>query len=186
MNTITAQKTILSDAVLKAVIIYDDFDAAAHATALLERVALRTGESIKWDIKPWRCDVLKQPDLAALTIAVAANADLIVLALHRVHVPPAGLLNWLKDWTEHRRIKDAAVLMLQADTGHQTSKAWSEIKAFVEGHHLTFLSSHKVSTDTSSASVGHRWHPRKQWVPTPSLPSTAERLSVPQHWGIDD
>jgi hypothetical protein len=186
MITMTTHEKIPSAAVLKAVIIYDDFDAATHATMLLERVALRAGEPIKWDIKPWRCDVLKQPDLAALTVAVAANADLIVLALHRVPVPPVGLLNWLNDWAAHRRIKDAAVLMLHGDTGNQTSSAWGEIKAFVEGHNLTFLGSHKVSTDTGSASFVHRVQERKQLVPPARLPSTAERLSVPQPWGIND
>ena len=71
---------------------------------------------MKWDIKPWRFDVLKQPALAALTVAVAANADLIVLALNRIHSPPAELLDWLKNWAEHRRIKDAAVLALHTGT----------------------------------------------------------------------
>ena len=33
MSTITAQKEIPSDAVLKAVIIYDEFDSASHAMA---------------------------------------------------------------------------------------------------------------------------------------------------------
>ena len=88
------------------------FDSATRATALLERVARRTDEAIKWDIKPWRGDVLKQPTLAALTVAVAANADLIVLALNQPHPPPAELPDWLKSWAKHRRIKDAAVLAL--------------------------------------------------------------------------
>ena len=47
-------------------------------------------QAVKWDIKPWRCDVLKQPALAALTVAVAANADLIVLALDRIPSPTDG------------------------------------------------------------------------------------------------
>jgi hypothetical protein len=180
MNTITAHKKMLSDSILKAVIIYDDFDAAAQAAVLLERVARRAGEAIKWDIKPWQRDVLKQPTLAALTIAVAANADLIMLALHRTHFPPAGLLDWLKTWAEHRRIEDAAVLVLHADTGGQPSKAWNEIKALVEGHNLTFLGCHSVVTHKSSASFIHRLQPRQQLV------APAPRLSVPLPWGINE
>ena len=105
MSSVATHKEILPDAFFKAVIIYDDFDAATRATVLLERVAARAGEAIKWDIKPWRRDVLKQPTLAALTVAVAANADLIVLALNHTPVPPAELLDWLKNWAEHRRIR---------------------------------------------------------------------------------
>jgi hypothetical protein len=188
MNTVTAHKEVIPRAVLKAVIIYDDFDSAAHATTLLERVAMRADEAIKWDIKPWRCDVLKQPTLAALTIAVAANADLIVLALHRTLVPPAELLDWLKNWAEHRRIEDAAVLTLHGDSGSPSLKAWNEIKAFVESHHLTFLGSHKVSTNTNngSAAFTHRLQPRKQPSAPAPRPSTADRLSVTPHWEITE
>jgi hypothetical protein len=176
------KKVIPARAILKAVIIYDEFDSAAHATALLERVALRAGEAIKWDIKPWRCDVLQQPTLAALTIAVAANADLIVLALHRTHFPPAGLLDWLKNWAQHRRIEDAAVLTLHADTGFHRSNAWNEIKAFVERQHLTFLGNHRVSTHNNSASSFiHRSHQHKQLSAPSPLPPMGERLSVPKH-----
>ncbi|HTQ52641.1 MAG TPA: hypothetical protein VMJ12_18175 [Candidatus Acidoferrales bacterium] len=186
MNRVTTHKEIFPDAVLKAVIIYDDFDAATRATMLLERVGARAGEAIKWDIKPWRYDVLKQPTLAALTIAVAANADLIVLALYHTPVPPAGLLDWLKNWAEHRRVRDAAVLTLQADSGSRPATAWNEIKAFVEGHHLTFLGSHEVSTDKNSGSFAHRSQPRKPLVGAAPQRSSAERLAVPQHWGMNE
>jgi hypothetical protein len=112
MNTIAAHRQSLFNRVLKAVIIYDDFDSAAHTTALLERVARRADEAIKWDLKPWRLEVLKQPTLAALTVAVAANADLIVLALNHPHPPPAELRDWLTSWAKHRRTEDAAVVAL--------------------------------------------------------------------------
>ena len=104
MTAIAIRNNRLSDPVLKAVIIYDDFDSATGAIGLLERVAARADEAVKWDFKPWRFDVLKQPTLAALTVAVAANADLVVLALNRFHSTSAELLDWLKHWAEHRRV----------------------------------------------------------------------------------
>ena len=184
MNTMTAHKEIPAHAVLRAVIIYDEFDSAAHATALLERVGRRVSEAIKWDIKPWRCDVLQQPTLAALTIAVAANADLIVLALHRTHFPPPQLVAWLKNWAQHRRVEDAAVLTLHAESGTHRSKAWNEIKVFVEGHHITFLGNHKVAAYNNSAPLIHRLPPHRQLAPAPR-PSIDKRLSAPQPWDIN-
>ncbi|HUA69214.1 MAG TPA: hypothetical protein VMA13_11760, partial [Candidatus Saccharimonadales bacterium] len=64
MNAVALPKSSPYGTVLKAVIIYDDFDSATRATALLERVAVRADEGMKWDIKPWKLDVLKQPTLA--------------------------------------------------------------------------------------------------------------------------
>jgi hypothetical protein len=186
MNAIAAHKESLPDMVFKAVIIYDDFDSATRAIALLERVALRADEAIKWDIKPWRLDVLKQPTLAALTVAVAANADLIVLALNRIYSTPVELLDWLKNWAEHRRIEDAAVLALSADKSHMQSTCWNEIKAFTEERDLTFIDNHNVWNDGSSASFVHRLHQRKQLVAPASSPSFAEQLPTPHHWGINE
>jgi hypothetical protein len=181
MSTVAKHKETLPGAILKAVIIYDDFDSATYATALLERVARRTDETIKWDIKPWRGDVLKQPTLAALTVAVAANADLIVLALNHTHPPPTELLDWLKNWAKHRRIKDAAVLALHSGTSHSQSKSWNEIKTLVEAHDLTFLGGDHSWHNGRSAPFVHRLQQQKQLVAAVARPPFAEPLPIPHH-----
>ena len=172
--------------ILKAVIIYDDFDSAAHATALLERVAHRADAGVKLDIKPWRCDVLKQPALVALTVAVAANADLIVLALDRIPSPTTELLDWLKNWAEHRRVQDAAVLALGTGKNRSQSTFWDEIKTFTAGHDLTLLGNHNVRNTRHSTSFVHRWQQRKQVDATAARPAFTERLPVPHHWGMNE
>jgi len=186
MSAIAVPKKSLFDPVLKAVIIYEDFDSATHATALLERVALRAGETIKWDIKPWRLDVLKQPALAALTVAVAANADLIVLTPRWAHSAPPELLDWLKNWADHRRIEDAAVLALPSGDTETPPAPWDELKAFTEAHGLTFLDGQSVWNDEDPAPFGHHWQPRKPPVAPGPTRALAERLSVPLHWGINE
>jgi hypothetical protein len=186
MSAIAVHDKGLSDTVLKAVIIYDDFDSATRATALLERATVRADEAMKWDIKPWRFDVLKQPTLAALTVAVAANADLIVLALRQIHSPPAELLDWLESWAGHRRIEDAAVLVLRLDESRMPSRFWNEIKAFAESQGLAFLGGHHVGNVGNLAPFAHRVQQWKQIaVPAPP-PSFAERLPAPHHWGINE
>lgn len=184
MSTIAVHD--LSDTVLKAVIIYDDFDSATHATALLERVALGADESVKWDIKPWRLDVLRQPTLAALTVAVAAHADLVVLALGqgRIHSTPAELLSWLKDWATHRQIEDAALLALPVGDTEMPAGSWNELKAFAEEQSLIFLGQHKAEAEENSALLGHRW--QRQLVALGPERVFAGRLPPPPHWGINE
>lgn len=183
MSTVARHKENLPGAILKAVVIYDDFDSATHAMSLLERAARRVDQAIKWDIKPWRSDVLKQPTLAALTVAVAANADVIVLALNHIHPPPPELPDWLKNWALHRRIKDAAVLSLHLGTGHSPSKSWNKIKTLVEAHDLAFLGGHHVWQNDRPAPSVHRWQQRKQLAAPVPRPASAEQLPVPHHWG---
>lgn len=174
----------LPDTVLKAVIIYDDFDSATHATALLERVAAQADETMKWDIKPWRLDILKQPTLATLTAAVAAHADLVVLALGQTHPKPVELLNWLKDWAGRRQVKDAALLALPVGDTRMFSESWNELKAFAEEESLVFLSQDDEHDDGNSALLGHRW--QRQVAALGSEREFIGRLPPPTHWGINE
>lgn len=172
------------DTVLKAVIIYDDFDSATHATALLERVTLGADETVKWDIKPWRLDVLKQPTLAALTVAVAAHADLVVLALTQTRSTPAELLEWLKDWAMHRRIEDAALLALHFGDTELPSGSWDALKAFAQEASLFFLDQQNVANEANSALLSHRW--QKQLGARGPERVFAGQLRQPPHWGINE
>lgn len=171
------------DTVLKAVIIYDDFDAATRATALLERVALRTEEGMKWDIKPWRIDVLKQPALAALTVAVAANADLVMLALRPMHAVPAELVDWLDNWAKHRRIEDAAVLVLPAGET-EAPAAWNQVMALAERHGLIVLDRHNAEDDRNSVLLGRLW--QRQPGARGLERAFARRLPQSSRWGINE
>ena len=96
---------------LKAAVIYDDFDFAARAAALLERAAIRADEAMKWDIKPWRLNVLKQPSLADAALSETIGADLILVALCKTHLLPDELKDWLEDWTMKRQVEDAAMML---------------------------------------------------------------------------
>lgn len=174
-----------SATVLKAVIIYDDFDSATRATALLERVARGMDEAIKWDIKPWKFEVLKQPALAALTVAVAANADLIVLALCRKDSTQVELLDWLKNWAENRRIADAALLALPSDEHPTPSAPWDELGAFTKAHGLIYLEQNGVGHDGNRAPFDSRWR-RRFVTPRPTRMAAASRLPLPSHWGINE
>lgn len=172
-------------AVLRAVIIYDDFDSATRATGLLERVVLHMNETIKWDIKPWRLEVLKQPALASLTVAVAANADLIVLALGRKDSTRAELLDWLINWAKNRRIADAALLALPSDEPAIPSAPWKELGAFAEAHGLIFLDQSSVGHDTNREPFDGRW-PKRFMAPRRARSPAAGRPPLPSHWGINE
>lgn len=186
MSAIAIRNNRVSDPVLRAVIIYDEFDLATGAIGLLERAAARLDEAVKWDFKPWRFDVLKQPTLATLTVAVAANADLVVLALNRFHSTSAELLDWLRNWAEHRRIEDAALLVLHAGAARTRSASEDELQQFADGHGVALLDSQSVWDEGSSAPFAHRWQGRKRLVAPGPARAYVERPPAPPHWGINE
>lgn len=174
-----------SAGILRAIIIYDEFDSATRAIALLERVVAHTDEVLKWDIKPWRLEVLKQPTLATLTVAVAANADLIVLALGRKDLTRAELLDWLKNWAENRRVADAALLILPSHDPATASASWNDLEAFAEAHGLIFLDQNGAGYGANRKPFDGRWR-RRFVVPRPARKTTTSRLPLPSHWGINE
>ncbi|MGD0743582.1 MAG: hypothetical protein ABSA45_00355 [Verrucomicrobiota bacterium] len=185
MNAIAIQDESLFEMTLKATVIYDNFDFATRAAALLERVALRVREAVKWDVKPWRLDVLKQSPLAEAAGAEAADADLIVFALSRTHSPPPELTAWLEGWEARRQIEDTAVMVLSPGEPAAATPLWRELKQFAERHGLAFLSSHDVRESGDSMQfIRQVWQRRQPAASALELPADSPR--PPRHWGINE
>jgi len=187
MNAIAIQDESFFEMTLKATVIYDDFDFATRAAALLERVAVRVQEAIKWDVKPWRLDMLKQSSLAGAAVAEAADADLMIFALSRTPSPPAELTVWLEDWGAHRRIEDSAVMVLSPEERAAATPLWHELKQFAARHGLSFLSSYDVRENGDSMQFVHQLWQRRQ--PAAMVGSVAHSLQPPRpprHWGINE
>ena len=184
MNAIAIQNESLFEMTLKATVIYDDFDFATRAAALLERVAIRVHEAIVWDVKPWRLDVLKQAALAETAITEAADADLLVFALRETDSPPAELMMWLEDWGARRRIEDTAVMLLTPGERAAATPFWHELKEFAARQGLDFLSSHEVRKDGDSMRFIHQLWQRRQ--PAAVLEQLANSPHPTRHWGFNE
>lgn len=185
MNAIAIQDESLFEMTLKAAVIYDNFDFATRAAALLERAALRVREAMKWDIKPWRLDVLKHSSLAGAAATEAADADLIVFALGRTLLPPVELMAWLERWESHRQIEDPAVLMLSPGEPAAATPLWHELKQFAARHGLAFLSSRDARDSGESMRFVHQLWQRRQPAVS-ALALRADPLRPPRHWGINE
>ena len=188
MNAIAKHEKSLSEMTLKAAVIYDDFDFAARAAALLERVAIRADEAMKWDVKPWRLDVLKPSFLANTALGETADADLIVVALRKTPLLADELISWLESWAMKRQTVDAAVMALCPEENAASTPLWRELKEFAERHSLPFLGSRVLWDDGYSTGFVHRLWQQKQ-PPQPVVPALelfAEPSHSPRHWGINE
>jgi|ERR1035438_8096126 hypothetical protein len=188
MNAITTHEERLSKMTLKAAVIYDDFDFAARAAALLERVAIRADEAMKWDVKPWRLDVLKEPSLAADALDETTDADLIVVAFRKTPSLPDELMGWLESWAIKRQTEDTAMMVFCPEGNAALTLLWHELKKFAGWHNLLFLGSHNLRDDGNSMEYVHRLWQRKQppQPVVPTLESFAESPHPSGHWGINE
>ena len=184
MNAIFARKSLL-EMTLKAAVIYDDFDVAARAAALLERVAIRTDEAMKWDVKPWRLDLLKSPALAGAALDETLDADLVVVALGRTHLLPDELREWLESWAARRQVQDAALLVLCPEETAGPRSCWDRLQEFAEWRGLLFLGNRNLQDDGDPVDFVHRLWRRKQ-PGTPMVPRPDDPPLAPRHWGINE
>lgn len=181
-NVIMEDEHFLS-AALKAVVIYDDAGYAARATAFLERAGVGADQAMHWEVKSWRLEVLRQPALAIIPLAVAADANLIVLALNGTSPPLEELLNWLEHWAANRHVEDAAVTLLGPATDADVLLR-NELARFARRRGLTYWDARGAGDDDEWAGLQPPSH--EEPLDAPKLRLLAETAPAPDHWGIND
>jgi hypothetical protein len=188
MSVIAAKEKKLFEITLKAVVIYDDFYFAARAAALLERAAIRTDEAMKWDVKPWRLDVLKEPSLADAALDETADADLIVVAFRKTPSLPDELMGWLESWAMKRQTGDTAMMVFCPEENVASTPFLHSLKEFAEWHNLPFLGSHNLRDDGNSINFVHRlWQRKQPPQPVVATPESFAESPYPSgHWGINE
>jgi hydrogenase maturation factor HypF (carbamoyltransferase family) len=174
------------DATMNAVIIYDEFDYATKANAMLERAAHRTDETTHWSVKPWRVDMLKLSPVAEAALAEAAEAHLIVLAVRQVQSLLPWLVDWLERWATCRQVQEAALAVWDggnADT--RFARATPELSQFAGRHGLSFIFDDTILTEDESAVSERSLHEREVTMPSTLGQLWDEPIDC-QHWGINE
>src|SRR6266481_7320915 len=119
---------------MKALIVYDDATCAATTNAILHRAAARADISVKWDIKPWRLNMLRFTAIAEEAMSDAADAHLIVFAIRNTRSLPTWLMKWLKRWAVLRQSPGAALAVI----GCGTTEASVAMRRFARRFGLSF------------------------------------------------
>jgi hypothetical protein len=138
---------------MKAVMIYDDFDCAARAGAMLQRAARRTEAGARWDIKPWRVDVLRLAVAGDQAMSEALDADLIVFAGRRACSMPTWVESWLENWAKWRTVGHAGLAAVRNEAGGTPSAPIAlRLSRFAARHGLLFVAENRASAQSNSAS----------------------------------
>ena len=122
---------------MKALIIYDDFTAAAKANAMLLGASAWAEEGLRWDVHPWRLEMLRPSPAGDLARAEAVDAHLIVFAVGHARSLPAELIAWLHQWALGRQVPDAALAVFESQQGGGlAAEATPELTEFARQHGL--------------------------------------------------
>ena len=123
---------------MKAFIVYADFASAANANAILRRVGGRAGVRVRWIIKCWQVNVLRDPGPFENALVDAADAHLILFAERYSQFIPSWICDWLKRWAVLRQIQEAALAVIGDGTGLELP-ANSELIVIAQQFSLNFI-----------------------------------------------
>jgi hypothetical protein len=170
------------------VIIYDEFELAASANAMLARAADGMDERVEWSVKPWRVDLLSASPAAGAALAEAADAHLIVLAVRQDQSLSARLRDWLEQWATRRQDQDAALAVFGGGNGDAfPAPIITELSQFAKRHGLSFIFDDGSPAEDASA-VFARSQRQGEVVQPPTLRHILEEpvYSHYEHWGINE
>lgn len=139
MRVATKPEEHVSDASLKAVILYDDWELAAQASASFGRATRRADETTHWSVSPWRFDLLSEPATAQAAHREAQAAAVILFASRDVAAVSPSVMAWLEAWAERREIPDAALAVFGAGKVEATPTPLPPLAGFVQKHGLSFI-----------------------------------------------
>src|SRR5271167_3717228 len=174
---------------MKALIIYDDFYSAIKANASLQHSAHKADLAVRWNIRPWRVDMLKFPPTADEALTEALDAHLIVLAGHSAQSLPFWLERWLKQWAKYRRIKDAALAVVIAGSSEALSSASAkpDLSRFARRHDLRVIFDDNITSVPSSiedkSPSGESHHHQRELRMSPFLPLTLDAKTRNEYRG---
>jgi len=138
---------------MNAMIIYEGCDAAKQANALLER-AFDQADAMRWNVRPWRLEMLGLPPMAQQALREATEAHLIVLAICRRATVSPWLLDWLEVWAAHRQVQEAALALFDDATGDtSTGTMTPELSEFARRHGLSFIFGNLGAGEDESAAA---------------------------------
>lgn len=168
-----------AEGTLKAVIIYDSFEWAIRGAALLEQVTPAADESVRWEIGPWRVDLLRKSGLAEQALGEAVGADLILVTLGRPKNAHEDVLEWLEKWSLQRNGDEAAVMLYCSSEAAGAGRLASELKWFTVRQGLNFLEGRAPrGVATTSADTPFQMEPGRL--------TFGMRPLMPVHWGINE
>jgi len=176
MSATAIREEPLCEATMTALIIYDEIALAKQAKAMLERADATT----RWDVKPWRVDLLTAQGMGKAALNDAADAHLIVFAVHQAQSLPAWLVDWLEQWATRRQVFDGG----NGDTLSRT--AAPELSQFAERQGLSFVFGDVGPTEEASTLLVQSLHERAAAQTATLLGILEQSRHGYEHWGINE
>jgi hypothetical protein len=97
---------------LCAVAAYEDSTTEARINEFCANLARQLGEACEFNKQMWLLTELRVPRLRAIAAEDAAQAHLLIVAVHHCEELPAELQNWLEQWLAKKANRNTLLIAL--------------------------------------------------------------------------
>ena len=125
---------------MKAVIFCDGLGFAARARSILRRVGRRPEVDVRWTVKAWPIATLNHAASSRKIRSEVQDAHLVVISGDQARSLSGHLRNWLERWATHRRIKQAAVGVID-ESDDSRFQTFFDLERLIDEHGLNLIAS---------------------------------------------
>ena len=94
----------------KVVLVYQDFEMGIRGKQFFNLIAKEAGMEREAQLTVWRFDFIWSESMAAELSLLAAEADVIIVAIRDLHCVPPQVRHWLERWTQGRKVPNGALV----------------------------------------------------------------------------
>jgi hypothetical protein len=163
-------------------ILCEDLAACEHAMEVCRRMMVRFAGELDFDLKCWNFTELVDTDCARSATKIAGTADIILLALHGVFLPPT-LETWLTAFPETRFRANGALALVWDGTGRSaavTGKLFTRLEQLAGWVGMDFVP--LVSGPVKSNNPAFH---DEDWLPAVTQDENLHRPPL-DHWGLNE
>lgn len=175
----------------RGAVLYEGSPGRGVAMDLFQRLSQTFHDDLHFDLTWWRFKYLSHPRIAHEAVEVAAEADLLALALPESRPLPAPIKSWLEEWSaRRRRVKGgqtgALVALAKPLEPRESDEAFDDsfLRSLAERARVDFLTIPSPGAARSLSDLVHHEPPRLP-VALPHMPEGDTHFRS-LGWGIDE
>jgi hypothetical protein len=132
--------------------VYEDPATRDYAIQLCDSLSQKFQDDLEFEFTWWGFKYLSDPEIAQQASQAAAEADLIVVCVHRSGIFPSEVQKWFEAWSSERQLPEGALVVVEVSGQIEDPQASQHqpLKSLAQRANLDYLALPFVTPATSN------------------------------------
>jgi hypothetical protein len=131
--------------------VYEDLTTRDYAIQLCDSLSQKFQDDLEFEFTWWGFKYLSDPEIAQQASQAAAEADLIVVCVHRPGLFPSEVQQWFEAWPSERQLSEGALVVVEVSGQVEDSSVVQNqpLKSLAQRANLDYLTVATTATSTN-------------------------------------